>query len=62
MSSGAATKYGTFLRVRISCATSACRPPSIVPAGPPTSGNPIVLTTASTCSHPHTLTLLAWCR
>ncbi len=27
---------------------SACRPPSIVPAGPPTSGKPMVLTTAST--------------
>ena len=32
----------------MACATSACLPASIEPAGPPTSGNPTVLTTAST--------------
>ncbi len=37
MSSGAATTYGTFLADRMALAISAWRPPSIVPAGPPTS-------------------------
>ena len=32
----------------MACATSACLPASIEPAGPPTSGNPTVETTAST--------------
>mmetsp|Transcript_57907 Transcript_57907/g.118511 ORF Transcript_57907/g.118511 Transcript_57907/m.118511 type:complete len:228 (+) Transcript_57907:470-1153(+) len=48
INSGAATTYGTFLARRICCASSAWRAPSIEPAGPPTSGNPIVETTAST--------------
>lgn len=50
MSSGAATMYGMFLAVRMALATSACLPPSMVPAGPPTRGNPMVLTTASTAT------------
>ncbi len=37
-----------FLAVKIPLATSAWRPPSMVPAGPPTKGKPMVLTTAST--------------
>ena len=45
---GAATMYGIFFAVNISLATSACLPPSILPAGPPTKGNPIVFTIAST--------------
>lgn len=40
MSRGAATTYGTFLAPRIALAISLWRPPSIVPAGPPTSGKP----------------------
>ena len=39
--SGAATTYGTFFARRRSLAISACRPASIVPAGPPTRGKPM---------------------
>jgi hypothetical protein len=35
-----ASTYGTFLAPSIALATSAWRPPSMVPAGPPTKGNP----------------------
>mmetsp|Transcript_8910 Transcript_8910/g.27041 ORF Transcript_8910/g.27041 Transcript_8910/m.27041 type:complete len:211 (+) Transcript_8910:275-907(+) len=48
ISSGAATTYGMFLDARMPLATSAWRPPSMLPAGPPTSGKPIVEMTAST--------------
>jgi hypothetical protein len=33
---GAATTYGMFFVLRMAFATSACLPPSMVPAGPPT--------------------------
>jgi hypothetical protein len=38
-------KSGPTLADRMACATSACRPASMDPAGPPTSGNPTVDTT-----------------
>ncbi len=47
ISSGAATMYGTFFDDKIDLDMSICRPPSIVPDGPPTSGNPMVLITES---------------
>lgn len=49
MRSGAATTYGTsFVESRL-VATSTLLPASMLPAGPPTKGKPIVLTTASIC-------------
>mmetsp|Transcript_3910 Transcript_3910/g.11350 ORF Transcript_3910/g.11350 Transcript_3910/m.11350 type:complete len:262 (-) Transcript_3910:1732-2517(-) len=50
MRRGAATMYGTFFDDSMPFAMSACRPPSIVPAGPPTRGKPMVDTTASTAA------------
>jgi len=45
---GLATIYGTSILSRRAAATSTFRPASIDPAGPPTRGNPIVDTMAST--------------
>mmetsp|Transcript_3947 Transcript_3947/g.12275 ORF Transcript_3947/g.12275 Transcript_3947/m.12275 type:complete len:203 (+) Transcript_3947:4089-4697(+) len=50
--SGAATQYGTSSSARIDAAISVRLPAAIEPAGPPTRGNPIVLTTASTRTLP----------
>lgn len=49
MSSGAAMIYGTSFAESRLVATSTRLPASMLPAGPPTSGKPIVLTTASIC-------------
>mmetsp|Transcript_2937 Transcript_2937/g.11844 ORF Transcript_2937/g.11844 Transcript_2937/m.11844 type:complete len:223 (+) Transcript_2937:2238-2906(+) len=56
-SSGAATTYGTFFAARMEPAISACRAPSMEPAGPPTSGKPMVDTMASTSTHSPSLRL-----